>query len=69
MKLVVKSVKSSGMCLLRLREQRVIFRVHFHKEVPPAGLQSARDDHGVKHDLKCFFWSISLLMVSHPAFI
>lgn len=37
-----------------MREQRVIFTVHFHKEVPPAGLQSARDDHKVKHDLKSF---------------
>lgn len=52
-----------------MREQRVIFTVHFYKELLPAGLQSARDDHEVKHDLKCFFWSISLLMVSHPAFI
>lgn len=38
-----------------MRGQRVIFTVHFHKEVPPARLQSARDDHEVKHDLKCFF--------------
>lgn len=38
------------------------------KRCPLLGCSQPEMEHEVKHDLKCFCWSISLLMVLHPPF-